>query len=95
MILTAFDVKSHEKKDELPPEACRPSKKMKKTMSKKWNPKKLKINNVDNEGSPPARASGGSGGRSPPGRGKRGYIYIYIYLCISIDINIMSIIENQ
>ena len=34
MILTAFDGKFHEKKDELPPEACRP-------------PNKLKKNNVD------------------------------------------------
>ena len=30
MILTAFDGKFHEKKDELPPEACRPLKKLKK-----------------------------------------------------------------
>ena len=49
MILTAFDGKFHEKKDELPPKACRPPNKMKKnnvdkvdhqkvekTMSKKW-----------------------------------------------------------
>ena len=61
MILTAFDVKFHEKKDEIPPEACRPSKKLKesnveqvdpqqvetKTMSNKWTPKKLKKNNVE------------------------------------------------
>ena len=30
MILTAFDGKFHEKKDELPPGACRPLKKQKK-----------------------------------------------------------------
>ena len=30
MILMAFDGKFHEKKNELPPEACRPSKKVKK-----------------------------------------------------------------
>ena len=50
MITTPFDMKIHEKKDEIPPEACRPSKKLKKnnlekedhnkveqkTMSKKW-----------------------------------------------------------
>ena len=56
MILTAFDVKFHEKKDELPPRACRPSKKLnknnvekvdsqkvkKQTMSKTWTTKKLK-----------------------------------------------------
>ena len=30
MILTAFDGKFHEKKNELPPEACRPSKKLRK-----------------------------------------------------------------
>ena len=32
MILTPFDVKFHEKKDELPPKACRPPKKLRKTM---------------------------------------------------------------
>ena len=42
MILTAFDVKFHVKKDEIPPGACRPSKKLKKTMPKKWTSKKLK-----------------------------------------------------
>ena len=56
MILTAFDVKFHEKKDEIPPGACRPSKNLKKnnveqvdhqkveqkTMSEKWTSKKLK-----------------------------------------------------
>ena len=57
MILTAFDVKFSEKKDELPPGACRPSKKLetnnvhevdhqqvknKKTMSKQWTPKQPK-----------------------------------------------------
>ena len=40
MILTAFDRKFNEKKNELPPRACRPSEKLKKTMSKKWTPKK-------------------------------------------------------
>ena len=30
MILTGFDGKFHEKKDELPPEACRPAKKLRK-----------------------------------------------------------------
>ena len=62
MILTPFDGKIHEKKDELPPETCRPLKKLKKTMStkwtlkklkktmsKKWTPKKLTKNNVDKE----------------------------------------------
>ena len=29
MILTAFDVKFHKKKDEMPPEVCRPLKKLK------------------------------------------------------------------
>ena len=42
MILNAFDVKFDEKKDEIPPGACRPSKKQKKTMSNKWTPQKLK-----------------------------------------------------
>ena len=35
MILTAFDVKFNEKKNELPPGACRHSKKLEKTMFKK------------------------------------------------------------
>ena len=36
MILNAFDVKFHKKKDETPPGACRPLKKLKKTMPEKW-----------------------------------------------------------
>ena len=39
MILTAFDVKFHEKKDEIPPEACRPLKKLKKTQCRTSAPK--------------------------------------------------------
>ena len=55
MNLNAFYIKFHEKKDEIPPGACRPSNKIeknnveqvdprkvnKKTMSSKWTPKKL------------------------------------------------------
>ena len=55
MILTALDVKFNEKKDEIPPRACRPSKKVKHisvqevdpqkvtqtTISKKWTQKSL------------------------------------------------------
>ena len=54
MILTAFDGKFDQKKDEIPPGACRPpnqlktnmsttwtTNKLKKTMSKKWAPKKF------------------------------------------------------
>ena len=54
MILTAFDGKFQEKKDELPPKACRPPNKLtknnvakvhhqkveKKAMLKKWTPQK-------------------------------------------------------
>ena len=36
-----FDVKFHEKKDELPPGACRPSKKLKKNNVEKVDPKKV------------------------------------------------------
>ena len=64
MILTAFDGKFDETKDEIPPGACRLQNKLKKnnvdkvdhqkveqkTMSKKWTPKKLKKNNVEKEG---------------------------------------------
>ena len=51
MILTAFDVKFHAKKNVLPPRACRPSKKLKKTMSTKWTTNKLKKkNNVEKVG---------------------------------------------
>ena len=41
MILTAFDVKFREKKDELPPRACRPLKKLKKNNVGKVDPKKV------------------------------------------------------
>ena len=47
MILTAFDGKFHETKDEIPPGACRPLKNICLKMSKKWTPKKLKKNNVE------------------------------------------------
>ena len=43
MILKAFDVKFHETKNELPPKACKPSKKLnKKQCRKRWNPKQSK-----------------------------------------------------
>ena len=38
MILTAFHRKFHEKKDEIPPEASRPSKKLNKNNVEKVNP---------------------------------------------------------
>ena len=50
MILTAFDVKFHEKKNATPPEACRPSKKLKKNNVDKVGPRKLKRNNVEKVG---------------------------------------------
>ena len=48
MILTAFDVKIHEKNDEIPPEACRALKKHKKRQCRQSGPnKKLKKINVE------------------------------------------------
>ena len=41
MILTAFDGKFDEKKDEIPPRACRPSKKLKKNNVEKEGPQKV------------------------------------------------------
>ena len=85
MILTAFDWKFHEKKDELPPEACRPQKHREKNNIEKVPPKKVKKNNADKEGPPsprpPARPSGGSGGRQPPGgpREPLGSLLIALY----------------
>ena len=52
MILTAFDGKLDEKQDEIPPGACRPPNKLKKTMSTKWTTNKLKKNNVKQNGPP-------------------------------------------
>ena len=46
MIMTAFDVKFLEKKDELPPGACRPSKKLKKNNVEQVDPQKSEQNNV-------------------------------------------------
>ena len=51
MILVAFDVKFHEKKDEIPPRACRPPNKLNKNHVEKVGPKKLKKNNVEKVGS--------------------------------------------
>ena len=63
MILTPFNVNFHEKKDELPPEVCRPLKKLKKNNVDKVDPQKVekkqcrksgskknKKNNVEQEG---------------------------------------------
>ena len=62
MILTAFDVKFHEKKDELPPEARNPQTKItKKHKIQKMQPK------MGPPEPPPARAAGPGGG-SPPGK---------------------------
>ena len=82
MILTPFDVKFHNKKNELLPRACRPLKKLKKSNVEKVAPKEVKKNNVDKEGSPPARPSArpperGVRGGSPLGQGKRGYIKVH------------------
>ena len=51
MILTAFDRKSHEKKDEIPPRACRPSQKLKQTNVNKVAPQKVEKSNVEKVGS--------------------------------------------
>ena len=42
MILKAFDVKVHGEKDEIPPEACRPSTKLKQNNVEKVDPQKVK-----------------------------------------------------
>ena len=79
IILTAFDVEFHEKKDEIPPEVCRPLKKLKKNNVEKVDPQKVKKQKKTMSikrfprppARPPVRPSGRSGGRSPPGKGKR------------------------
>ena len=87
MILSACCVKFHEKRNEIPFRACRPSK----SEEHKYNVQDMGLksktkNNVDNVGPTPARSSvrpsGESGGRSPPGREKSGYILIYTYINI-------------
>ena len=61
MILIAFDGKFHEKKDEIPPRACRPSKKFQKF-------KKMYLE----MGPPPARPpERGVWGAQPPGKRKK------------------------
>ena len=48
VILNAFDVKLNEKKDEIPPKACRPSKKLKKNNVQEVDHQKVKnLNNVE------------------------------------------------
>ena len=81
MILTPCDVKFHEKKDELPPRACRTSKKLKKNNDEKVEPKKVKTQktmSIKRVPRPPARPpaqAGGPGGGSPLARGKKRYKY--------------------
>ena len=62
MILTAFDVKFHAQKDEIPPRACRPPKKF----------QKFKKNAPGNGGPGGGSPSGGSAGRQPSGKRKKG-----------------------
>ena len=62
MILIAFDVKFYEKKDEIPPRACRPPKKFQKFKK-----------NASGMGPPPARPpERGVRGAQPPGKRKKG-----------------------
>ena len=71
MILTAFDVKFHEKKDEIPPRACRPPKifqKFKK-MDLEMGPPPARPpeRGVRGAAAPREEEKGGSGGQRPPG----------------------------
>ena len=75
MILTAFDVKFDEKKDGMPPEACRPLKKLKKNNVEKVGLQTVKQKQCRYRGFPARPPERGFGGRSPPGRGKRGFAY--------------------
>ena len=83
MILSAFEVKFHEKKDEMPSRARRPSKSEETKQCAGYGCKKVKKkNNVDKEGPPPARPpERGVWGAQPVGKRKKGvYFNIYIYL---------------
>ena len=55
MILTAFDVKFHEKQDELPPEVCRPFKKPEKNYVEQVDPKKVEKKQCRTSGPPKSR----------------------------------------
>ena len=83
MILTAFEGKFHETKNEIPPRACRPSKKLKQQNVEKVDPQQVKQkNNVDKEGSPPVRPparAGGPRGAAPREVEKEGIYYYIIY----------------
>ena len=74
MLLSAFDVKFHETKNELPPDAWNRQTKFLKTQKtqRRKNVKKMQHKMGPPE-PPPARPCGGSGGRQPPG----------IYLCVA------------
>ena len=81
MILTAFDGKFDEKKDEIPPGAFRSQNKLKKTMSTKWTTNKLKKNNVEKVG--PQKVEKKQCCQS-------GFIYAYIPSYTFIYLNIPS-----
>ena len=64
MILTAFDVKFNEKKDVIPPGACRPSKSEETKQCAGYGPNKVKKKQCGQSGfpaRPSVRPSGGSG----------------------------------
>ena len=69
MILTAFDGKFHEKKDEIPPRACRPPKKFPKILKKctwKWGSRgRQPERGVRGAAAPREGKKGGPGGSAP------------------------------
>ena len=52
MILSAFDIKFDEKKDEIPPRACRPSKKLKTNNVEQVDPQKVEKKTCRKSGPP-------------------------------------------
>ena len=78
MILKAYDVKFHETKDEIPPRPVHLQKVKKQKQCEGYGLKKVKQNNVDNVGSPPARLSvcpSGESGERSPRKEKKGGMY--------------------
>ena len=73
MILTAFDVKFRETKNEIPPGACRPPKKLNKKRCRKSAPPKVKKQKTMSiKRVPPPARPGGPGGAVPQEEEKGG-----------------------
>ena len=94
MILTAVDVKFSEQKDEMPPEVCRPLKKLKKNNVEKVGPQKVKKQtmSIKRVPRPPARPPARSPERGVRGAQLPGNVFQCFFNAFSMFLNAFSML---